>query len=167
MSTSRLLHTHSSRAKAKEIESDGPVVRRQAPYLFRKSSGQATVETALMVSAAALILVVAVECAILLKKAYAVNQLAYQGARYAAINPGYNPSTIVAYMLQAASPDLTQNNDAQLAITISPNTVPRAAGTAVTVNVTYTFPDPIKLGVPLVGLDFPSSVAGTDTTMTE
>jgi hypothetical protein len=117
-----------------------------------------------MLATTALILIVAVEGANVLKRAYAVNQLAYQGARYAAVNPGYDSSTITNYMLQIVPSDI---DAAHLNIAISPDVTPRAPGTAVTVQVTYAFAHPVRLGPTLFGLNFPSTIVGSDTTMTQ
>jgi hypothetical protein len=65
------------------------------------------------------VIVTAIEGSIVLNRGMAVKQLAYQGARYAAANPGYNSSTILAFISQSEPQALTQGT---IQVSMSPNT---------------------------------------------
>ncbi len=125
---------------------------------FRR--GQAMVETSYLILTAVFILVALIQGAILWSRSMAVVDLAYQGARYAAVNPSYDSNTVIAYMLQIAAPEISQNSGNQLSITISDSGTPRAAGTPITVTVVYTLPTPLAFG-------FPGRLNGSNTTMSE
>ena len=83
-----------------------PRLRRRAAkhFAFRLGGahrGQSFVEMILTVLAVAVVIVTAVEGSIVLNRGMAVKQLAYEGARYAAANPGFNSSTILSFISQS------------------------------------------------------------------
>ena len=133
----------------------------------RFGRGQAVLEMTFMISALLVVIIVGIEGAVLGQRSYALTQLAYQGARYAAVNPAYDPTTITNYVLQIASGPIGQNSGAQLKVNVNPTSIPRVTGTPVTVTLTYTFPHPLSFSPTLFGLSFPKTISATDVTMSE
>jgi len=99
--------------------------------------GQAEVEMAFIITTVLAVIIVGVEGAVLGKRAFSLTQLAYQGARYAAVNPAYGPTTITNYVLQFAPAQIDQNSGAQLKVNVSPTSIPRVTGTSVTATIMY------------------------------
>lgn len=122
--------------------------------------GQSYVEMIFTVLGVSVVIITAIEGSIVLNRGMAVKQLAYQGARYAAANPGYDSSTILAFVSQSEPQILTQGN---IQISMSPNTTPRSTGTAVSVSVTFTGP---TIAVPSV-ISFPSTISATNIAMSQ
>lgn len=122
--------------------------------------GQSYVEMIFTVLGVSVVIITAIEGSIVLNRGMAVKQLAYQGARYAAANPGYDSSTILAFVSQSEPQILTQGN---IQVSMSPNTTPRSTGTAVSVSVTFTGP---TIAVPSV-ISFPSTISATNIAMSQ
>jgi hypothetical protein len=122
--------------------------------------GQSYVEMIFTVLGVSVVIITAIEGSIVLNRGMAVKQLAYQGARYAAANPGFNSSTILAFVSQAEPQILTQGN---IRVSMSPSTTPRATGTAVSVSVTFTGP---TMAVPSV-ISFPATISATNIAMSQ
>lgn len=122
--------------------------------------GQSYVEMIFTVLGVSVVIITAIEGSIVLNRGMAVKQLAYQGARYAAANPGYDSSTILAFVSQSEPQILTQGN---IHVSMSPNTTPRSTGTAVSVSVTFTGP---TIAVPSV-ISFPSTISATNIAMSQ
>jgi Flp pilus assembly protein TadG len=141
--------------------------RRHEKASGRFGRGQAFVEMTFMISALLVVIIVGIEGAVLGQRSYALTQVAYQGARYAAVNPAYDPTTITNYVLQIAPAQIDQNSGAQLKVNVSPTSIPRVTGTPVTVTITYTFPHPLSFSPTLFGLSFPKKISATDVTMSE
>jgi len=141
--------------------------RRPESASRRFGRGQAVLEMTFMISALLVVIIVGIEGAVLGQRSYALTQLAYQGARYAAVNPAYDPTTITNYVLQIASGPIDQNSGAQLKVNVNPTSIPRVTGTPVTVTLTYTFPHPLSFSPTLFGLSFPKTISATDVTMSE
>ena len=134
-------------------------------WVFRRpfsvaSRGQAIVETTFTTLVGAIIIVVAGEGAVVLGRGMAVHQLAYQGARYAAVNPGYDVATVTNFIKQSVPSALSQG---QLSITVTPDTTPRAAGSSVSVSVSFTGSTVARPST----IRFPETITATDTAMTE
>jgi hypothetical protein len=106
------------------------------------------------------VIITAVEGSIVLNRGMAVKQLAYQGARYAAANPGFSSATILAFVSQAEPSVLTQGT---IQVSMSPSTTPRATGTAVSVSVSFTGP---TIAVPSV-IKFPATISATNIAMSQ
>ena len=141
--------------------------RRREKASGRFGRGQAFVEMTFMISALLVVIIVGIEGAVLGQRSYALTQVAYQGARYAAVNPAYDPTTITNYVLQIAPAQIGQNSGAQLKVTVSPTSIPRVTGTPVTVTITYTFPHPLSFSPTLFGLSFPKTISARDVTMSQ
>lgn len=138
--------------------------------LFRRprfSRGQSILEMSFTVSAFSFVVAVLIEGALICTRAYAVTQVAYQAARYAAVNPAFDSTTITNYVTKTAAPSIDTNSGKQLKVTVSPAGIPRTTGTPVTVTVVYTSPGPFSLSSPLLGFKAPSTFSATDTTMSE
>ena len=122
--------------------------------------GQSYVEMIFTVLGVSVVIITAIEGSIVLNRGMAVKQLAYQGARYAAANPGFSSSAILAYVSQAEPSILTQGN---IQVSMSPTTTPRSTGTAVSVSVTFTGP---TMAVPSV-ITFPATISATNIAMSQ
>ena len=122
--------------------------------------GQSFVEMIFTVLGVSVVIITAIEGSIVLNRGMAVKQLAYQGARYAAANPGYNSSTILAFISQSEPQALTRGT---IQVSMSPNTTPRTTGTAVSVSVTFTGP---TMAVPSV-ITFPATISATNIAMSQ
>lgn len=136
----------------------GHILKPARLHLTGAHRGQSYVEMIFTVLGVSVVIITAVEGSIVLNRGMAVKQLAYQGARYAAANPGYSSSTILAFISQAEPKILTQGT---IQVSMSPNTTPRSTGTAVSVSVTFTGP---TMAVPSV-VTFPSTVTATNVAM--
>jgi hypothetical protein len=106
------------------------------------------------------VIITAIEGSIVLNRGMAVKQLAYQGARYAAANPGYNSSTILAFISQSEPRVLTHGT---IQVSMLPNTTPRTTGTAVSVSVTFTGPTMAVSSV----IKFPATISATNIAMSQ
>src|SRR6202795_708011 len=111
--------------------------------------GQSYVEMIFTVLGVSVVIITAIEGSIVLNRGMAVKQLAYQGARYAAANPGLDSTTVLAYVAQAEPKVLQQG---AIHVTMNPTTTPRALGSAVSVSVSFTGP---TMAVPSV-ISFPA-----------
>lgn len=129
-------------------------------HLAGAPRGQSYVEMVFTVMGVAVVIITAIEGSIILNRGMAVKQLAYQGARYAAANPGFDSSTVLAYVAQAEPTALTQGT---IQVTMSPSTVPRSQGTAVSVSVSFTGP---TIAVPSI-INFPKTVSATNIAMSQ
>jgi hypothetical protein len=122
--------------------------------------GQSFVEMIFTVLGVSVVIITAIEGSIVLNRGMAVKQLAYQGARYAAANPGFSSATILAFVSQAEPSVLTQGT---IQVSMSPSTTPRSTGTAVSVSVSFTGP---TMAVPSV-IKFPATITATNIAMSQ
>src|SRR6266446_5081887 len=122
--------------------------------------GQSFVEMIFTVLGVSVVIITAIEGSIVLNRGMAVKQLAYQGARYAAANPGFNSSTILAFVSRSEPSVLTQGT---IQVSMSPSTTPRSTGTAVSVSVSFTGP---TMAVPSV-IKFPATISATNIAMSQ
>jgi hypothetical protein len=106
------------------------------------------------------VIITAIEGSIVLNRGMAVKQLAYQGARYAAANPGLDSTTVLAYVAQAEPKVLQQG---AIHVTMNPSTTPRALGSAVSVSVSFTG---ATIAVPSV-ISFPATISATNIAMSQ
>jgi hypothetical protein len=114
----------------------------------------------MMTLGVAVIILTAIEGSIVLSRGMAVHQLAYQAARYAAANPGYDNSTVMNFVSEAVPSALSNG---QLSVVMNPNSSPRAQGSAVSVTVSFTGP---IMAIPSV-ISFPATITATDTAMSQ
>lgn len=129
--------------------------------------GQGLVEFSMIAVVAILILFLGIQFALLGQAALAVGQLAYQGARYASINPDLSSAAVTTWMQGEASPTIA-NKNSSLTISVTPDE-PRAFQGTVTVTVTL---DPVKQGLillpnPFFGIRFGTKISSTQNAMVD
>lgn len=147
--------------------------------------GQAALEFALVLSVGLMILVVAIQMALIGETVLALGQVNYQGARYAAIHQCATASDVAAYMTSVASPTLVGSNcGANMVVTLtdiygsssssgscaSPGCegTPRTFGSQVTVSVLYNIPaSQMFLPNPFLGISFPTTLSSSEAAMSE
>jgi hypothetical protein len=149
-------------SRAQLCKPDNPRRRCWPPgiRLAGANRGQSYVEMVFTVLSVAIVIITAIEGAITFNRGMAVKQLAYQGARYAAANPGYDSSTVLAFVAQAEPSILHQGT---ISVSMSPATTPRSTGTAVSVSVTFNGP---TVATPSI-VAFPSTISATDVAMSQ
>ncbi|HTY54098.1 MAG TPA: TadE family protein [Candidatus Binataceae bacterium] len=130
-----------------------------------REGGQSLIEFAITLTLALMVLGVTIQFAIIGDAALAVTQLARTGARYAAFNPKYDYSTISGYMRTVASPTISEGSGADLKIILTPNVTPRAIGSSIKVSVVYNLRGKLFLPNPFLGISFPTTLSGIETTM--
>jgi hypothetical protein len=108
----------------------------------------------------AVVIITAIEGSIVLNRGIAVKQPAYQGARYAAANPGFTSDTALAFVSRSEPLALKQGN---IQVSMSRNTTPRTHGTPVSVSVSFAGP---TIAVPSV-ISFPATISSTDVAMSQ
>ncbi len=134
--------------------------------------GQALVEFAITLTLMMIVLTVTIQCAIVGNAALAVSQLAYAGARYAAINSSYDQTAVSNYMISIASPTISESGGADLTITLScspsacpPSGTQRQFGSTVQVSVAYNLSGKLFLPNPFLGISFPTQLSGIQSAM--
>jgi Flp pilus assembly protein TadG len=143
--------------QARKCHRFGAMCRSQLAGAHR---GQSYVEMVFTVMGISVVIITAIEGSIVLNRGMAVKQLAYQGARYAAANPGLDSTTVLAYVAQAEPKVLQQG---AIHVTMNPSTTPRALGSAVSVSVSFTGP---TMAVPSV-ISFPATISATNIAMSQ
>ena len=100
-----------------------------------RERGQAMAEFALLAPLFLFVVFVAITFAVIGQSALAVSQLAYNGARYAAVNPTLTSAQVKTYILSGAigAPSITANGGSHLTV----NVTQAAFGHPVTVTITY------------------------------
>ena len=131
------------------------------------SAGQAVLEFAMVAIVICICVFAGIQSAIIYNAYSALQDLVYQGARYAAVNPGFDSTAVTTYMKSVASPILLDNSGNNLTITMNPNSTPRAFGASISVSVTYSLANKIAIPNPFLGVRFPSSISFTETAMSE
>jgi Flp pilus assembly protein TadG len=131
------------------------------------TSGQAMLEFAMIASLLCAIVFGGLQSAVLFNAYLAVEDLVYQGARYAAVNPGYTTAQVSTFMTSVASPVISDNNGANITVSVSPDTTPRAFGQPISVTVSYSLANKLMLPNPFLGVSFPSTLSFTETAMSE
>jgi hypothetical protein len=147
--------------------------------------GQAAVEFALVLTVGLIILVAAIQMALIGETALALGQVNYQGARYAALHQCATAADVAAYMTSVASPTLSGGNcGASMAVTVTDINgsssasgscatpgcagTPRTFGSQVTVSVVYSIPpSQMFLPNPFLGVSFPATLSSTEAAMSE
>jgi Flp pilus assembly protein TadG len=129
------------------------------------TGGQTLVEFALIIPVFLLLMLGVVQMVVVGGAALAVNQAAVSCARYASLNPSATEAGVGSYLTTTASPLI--NDSGLQPLTLSPITVPRTTGTAVTVTVTYNLQTKLFLGTTFFGVTFPSQLSVTQTMTSE
>ena len=131
----------------------------------RRERSQTLVEFAFILPLFLLLMLGVVQVILVGGAALAVSQSAVTCARYASLNPGSTQTQINSYLQSSASPLI--NDKGLQPIVVSPSTVPRQSGTAVSVTVTYNLASKLFLGSSFFGLAFPTQVSVTQTMTSE
>lgn len=129
--------------------------------------GQAMVEMAIVITILAFVMVLAIQFAMLGSAMLALNQVTYQGARYASVNQSADQSAVKTYMLSVDSPTITSNKRANLSVSLSPTTTPRSAFSTVTISSTLNAQSFIVIPNPFFGVSLPTTLTATESAMVE
>jgi Flp pilus assembly protein TadG len=127
--------------------------------------GQTLVEFALIIPVFLLLMLGVVQMVVIGGAALAVNQAAISCARYASLNPGAAQGSVDSYLTAVASPLI--NDSGLQPVVLSPISVPRATGSAVTVTVSYKLESKLFLGTTFFGVTFPSQLSVSETMTSE
>ena len=150
------------------------------------------VEFALVLFVALIVLFVAIQMAFIGQAALALGQMNYQGARYAAVNPTFDCSSVATYMASVGSPTITKHgvscasscaspptaspgNGVKVCVTCSGSTTDctkRAFGDSVQVQVAFDATSVIFLSKDTTnpnffGIPFPTQLTSKETAMSE
>ncbi|HZO81173.1 MAG TPA: TadE/TadG family type IV pilus assembly protein [Candidatus Binataceae bacterium] len=146
-----------------------PAERGRATPVRRGASlcpdGQTLVEFAFILPLFLLLMLGVIQMVLIGGAALAVNQAAVSCSRYAALNPTYNATQINSYLTTVASPLI--NDSGLKPITVTPSSVPRPTGSAVSVTVTYDLKTKLILGKSFFGVTFPTQISVTHTVTSE
>lgn len=134
-------------------------------FVAGDSSGQTLVEFALIIPVFLLLMLGVVQMVVIGGAALAVNQAAISCARYASLNPSAAQGSVDAYLTAVASPLI--NDSGLQPVILSPISVPRATGSAVTVTVSYKLASKLFLGTTFFGVTFPSQLSVSETMTSE
>ncbi len=129
----------------------------------RLSRAQAMVEFALIAPLVMIGLVVGIQFAIIGAGALALDQGAYQGARYASIHSSDSQSNVKSAIDAVISPIIKNN----YTLSMTPTTSPRATGTSVQVTLSWNASPMIVVPNPFFGISFPTTYSATETAYTE
>ena len=110
------------------------ILRAAKHHLTGAHRGQSFVEMVFTVMGVAVVIITAIEGSIVLNRGMAVKQLAYQGARYAAANPGFTSSAVLAFVSQIRA---VGTHPRYHQVSMSPSTTPRVHGAPVSVSVSF------------------------------
>src|SRR6266849_6828911 len=102
------------------IHSPASLRSRLARPVARLERGQSMAEFALLAPLFLFVVFVAITFAVIRQSALAVSQLAYNGARYAAVNPGLTSAQVQTYIKSGAigAPSITAGGGAHLTVTV-------------------------------------------------
>jgi hypothetical protein len=129
-------------------------------------------EFALLIPLFTFIVFLGITFAVIGQSALAVSQLAYNGARYAAVNPGLTSSQVQTYIKSGAigSPSITSGGGSSLTVTV----VQATFGNPVTVTVAYDISsNTLVTGMKTLftalgfGSTFPTTLSATEVVMSE
>lgn len=128
------------------------------------NQGQSLVEFAISVTALLLLFLAGVQFAIIVNAALSVSELAYAGARYAAINETADASTVENYVKSIASPTINENSGGDISVAVSP-AAPRTRGTPVSVSITYNLQSKLFLPTSFFNVNLPTSLPPIQNTI--
>jgi Flp pilus assembly protein TadG len=147
---------------------------KQRPYLGVWSKlvrgvkrAQAAVEFALIAPVVFVTMLVGVQFAIIGAAALGLAEVAYQGARYAAVNTSYTQDQVKTYMLSVASPIISTSNGTYLTATMTGSPT-CAFGSTVRINVSFNINHLVVLPNPFMGIvSFPSQLTNAQSAFCE
>jgi len=149
---------------------------RSLPRRARRTNlGQAATEFALVAVVGLFVLLVGIQYALIGEAALALNQAAYQAARYAAVNESVDQTALQSYLSSVASPTIAKNSGAYLSVSLSPTGTPRAFQESLSVTLSFDLCHSglLVLGASggscgsFLGVPFPSTLTATETAMSE
>jgi Flp pilus assembly protein TadG len=147
---------------------DSSVRKRGAKRRGLLARAQAAVEFALIAPVVVVVMLVGVQFAIIGVAALGLGEVAYQGARWAAVNANSSSSQVQTYMLSVASPIIAANNGQYLTISIPAGSMPCTFGNTVTVPVSFDVRHLVVLPNPFMGLvTFPSTLTNSESAFCE
>jgi Flp pilus assembly protein TadG len=155
------------------IESIADMNSQSTRRRLRTERGQSMAEFALLAPLFLFVIFIAITFAVIGLDALAVGQLAYQGARYAAVNPQLSAQQVQDYIESGVigSPTITANNGAALTVTVQPAS---GFGQPVTVTVAYDLSGNSMVSMMSklfkgLGFDqqFPTTLSATEAAMSE
>ena len=133
--------------------------------------GQAMVEFGFIATLAIILLLIGIQLAVIGQADLAVGQLAYFGARYAAVNYTQPTSNVVSTMMSNASPTISKYLTAgQITVTCTNPadcTPPRQMNQTVTISISYDASKNLVLPKTFMGLTFPTTLSASETMMSE
>src|SRR5690348_3748524 len=134
---------------------------------YSSKRGQASVELALLLPVALVLLILGIQFAIIGAAALGLGQANYQGARYAAVQCTGSGSCssgadVQTFMVNNASPIISASSGRYLSSTVTP-APPCTFGSTVTVSVTFDTSHLIALPNPFFGISFPTSLSSSET----
>lgn len=127
--------------------------------------GQTMVEFAFILPLLLILMLGVIQMILVGGAALAVNEAAVASARYAALNPSADESTIDSYLRNIASPLIADANLRRAVL--DPTATPRKTGTPVSVTVSYDMGGKLFLGTSFFGITFPDHVSVTETMTSE
>jgi Flp pilus assembly protein TadG len=139
--------------------------RRTSQGAGLQQNGQTLLEFALILPIVLLLMLGVVQIILVGSASLAVNQAAVSVARYAAINPSADQTTLNTYLQQVASPLIKDTNLQNVGL--QPSTVPRKTGSSVAITVIYGLANKLFLGSSFFGVTFPTQVSVTETMTSE
>src|SRR5438046_2464695 len=140
--------------------------------IARRERGQAMAEFALLAPLFLFVVFLGITFAVIGQSALAVSQLAYNGARYAAVNPGLTSAQVQSYVTSGAigSPTITSGGGSHLTVTVTQATF----GNPVTVTVAYDISsNPLVSAMASLfsgfgfGTTLPTTLSATEIVMSE
>jgi Flp pilus assembly protein TadG len=152
----------------------------ERPRRSRISRGQSAVEFALISTVTMMVMLVGVQFALIGQAALAVSQGSSALARYAAVNPGALGTNGTVTTLPTAAQQLlsssilTGTNNSDLTVTIASYTGTTTTTTSspgytdrVVITLSYSAGSKIALPNPFFGIQFPTTLAASDSQMYE
>jgi Flp pilus assembly protein TadG len=142
-----------------------PVSHKNPASRRRSIVGQTMVEFAFVLPLLLILMLGVLQMILVGGAALAVNEAAAASARYAALNPSADESTIDSYLRSIASPLISDSNLHRAVL--EPSGTPRHTGTPISVTVTYDMGAKLFLGTSFFGITFPDHVSVTQTMTSE
>jgi Flp pilus assembly protein TadG len=158
-----------------QVDATGRPIGGQRGYIARAlramQRGQAMVEFGFIATLAIMLLLIGIQLAVIGQADLAVGQLAYFGARYAAVNYTEPTDNVVSTMINNASPTISKYlTTGEITVTCSNPTdctPPRQMNQTVTISINYDATKNLVLPKTFLGLTFPTNLSAQETMMSE
>jgi hypothetical protein len=125
------------------------------------------VEMTIVITTLAFVMVLAIQFPLLGSAMLALNQVTYQGTRYASVNQSADQSAVYSFMLSVGSPTITSDAGANLSVSLSRAATLRTSFSTVTVSSTLNANRLILIPNPFFGVTLPTSLTATESAMVE